>query len=316
MKNFCSKCGTPLKENALFCGVCGQRQDFAPAEKAGTTPGSLPTQAAPSLSAETMQHTQPLPRFLKDIPPAPTPKNRTGLYIGLGAAAVVLLAGVLVAVLLLSAPKEEKNPAKSTATPTKAPAPVATSMATQTPGPRLTVTPTPITDVESVVASIRDRYYAAQDAMPSYHAEQNGTQTKYYAPDGSLARVDNESEIGGDSYYYDHGKLYFVFSYEGDEENRFYFDGDKLVRWIFRCAPAEEVYENPAAHPNYSTWEGYWLSQSEGHKATIMYRVRKSADDAESQIGAFEDLENAKNAANTNAGYKVYNMYGDIIYEP
>lgn len=314
MKNFCPKCGTVLKENALFCGICGQKLDSSTLDKTDAVPSSPETTS--SASSETMQHTQPLPRFLKDIPPAPTPKNRTGLYIGLGAAAGVLLAGIAIAILLLSGPKAEKSPAKNTAAPTKAPAPVATSMATQTPGPRHTVTPSPNTDLQTVIASIQTRYYAAQDAMPSYHAEQNGTQTKYYAPDGSLARVDTTSEIGGDSYYYDHGKLYFVFSYEGDEENRFYFDGDKLVRWIFRCTPAEEVYESPTAHPNYSTWEGYWLSQSEGHKASVMYRVRKSVDDAESQIGAFEDLENAKNAANSNAGYKVYTMYGDVVYVP
>ena len=49
-----------------------------------------------------------------------------------------------------------------------------------------------------------------------------------------------------------------------------------------------------------------------------IYRVRKSATDAESQIGAFSLIENAKKSADENKtqGYKVYDMQGNLIYEP
>ena len=46
------------------------------------------------------------------------------------------------------------------------------------------------------------------------------------------------------------------------------------------------------------------------------YYVRTSANDKTSQIGAFNDLNNAKNKANSNSGYKVYDKYGNLIYDP
>lgn len=50
----------------------------------------------------------------------------------------------------------------------------------------------------------------------------------------------------------------------------------------------------------------------------ISYRIRKSADDSATQIGAFSDLERAKAFANNHAadGYKVFDMYGNLIYQP
>lgn len=47
-----------------------------------------------------------------------------------------------------------------------------------------------------------------------------------------------------------------------------------------------------------------------------IYRVRKSANDAKSQIGAFKELINAKNQADKNKGYKVYSQDGKLIYDP
>lgn len=45
-----------------------------------------------------------------------------------------------------------------------------------------------------------------------------------------------------------------------------------------------------------------------------MYRVRKSWSDAKSQIGAYKILDNAKKKADTNAGYKVFDASGNIVY--
>ena len=45
-----------------------------------------------------------------------------------------------------------------------------------------------------------------------------------------------------------------------------------------------------------------------------MYRVRKSWSDAKSQIGAYKVLANAKKKADTNAGYKVFDASGNIVY--
>lgn len=45
-----------------------------------------------------------------------------------------------------------------------------------------------------------------------------------------------------------------------------------------------------------------------------LYRVRKSWEDAKSQIGAFEILANAKALADKNPGYKVFNSKGVQVY--
>ena len=48
----------------------------------------------------------------------------------------------------------------------------------------------------------------------------------------------------------------------------------------------------------------------------IIYRVRKSQNDAKSQIGAFCNLDNAKNLADKNRGYSVFDTRGKLIYTP
>lgn len=45
-----------------------------------------------------------------------------------------------------------------------------------------------------------------------------------------------------------------------------------------------------------------------------LYRVRKSWSDAESQIGAFKNLESAKELADKNPGYNVFNSKGENVY--
>lgn len=45
-----------------------------------------------------------------------------------------------------------------------------------------------------------------------------------------------------------------------------------------------------------------------------MYRVRKSWSDASTQIGAFSELENAKELADQNPGYTVYDNTGKAVY--
>lgn len=50
----------------------------------------------------------------------------------------------------------------------------------------------------------------------------------------------------------------------------------------------------------------------------IAYRIRKSANDSDTQIGAFADIERAKSfaAAHAGDGYKVYDLNGNLIYQP
>lgn len=50
--------------------------------------------------------------------------------------------------------------------------------------------------------------------------------------------------------------------------------------------------------------------------ATEMYRIRKTWADVKTQIGAFTNLESAKDMANYNEGYKVFNSKGQVVYTP
>ena len=47
-----------------------------------------------------------------------------------------------------------------------------------------------------------------------------------------------------------------------------------------------------------------------------IYRVRKTATDAKTQIGAFAILDNAKKTADKNSGYKVFDTNGSCVYTP
>jgi cell division septation protein DedD len=50
----------------------------------------------------------------------------------------------------------------------------------------------------------------------------------------------------------------------------------------------------------------------------VSYRIRTSADDSKSQIGAFAELERAKAFATSHAaeGYKVFDMEGNLVFQP
>ena len=55
-------------------------------------------------------------------------------------------------------------------------------------------------------------------------------------------------------------------------------------------------------------------SQGSGSQATEMYRVRKTWADAASQKGAFKVLANAKQCADKNPGYSVFDSAGKAVY--
>lgn len=60
-----------------------------------------------------------------------------------------------------------------------------------------------------------------------------------------------------------------------------------------------DVYENEAA---------------EIYDEDAFYKIRISWDDAESQIGAFDDFESAVKCADSNPGYSIFDIDGDPIY--
>jgi hypothetical protein len=79
----------------------------------------------------------------------------------------------------------------------------------------------------------------------------------------------------------------------------FWYDGGESNVKTFGGTPVKK--EEPITTPTTSTSE--------------MYRIRKSWNDAKSQIGAYSVLQNAKNACNkAGSGYFVFNSKGEIVY--
>ena len=62
--------------------------------------------------------------------------------------------------------------------------------------------------------------------------------------------------------------------------------------------------------------EKYGLTRFDGGKTEkeIWYRVRKNWQDAESQVGAFKVLENAKKSADEHPGFLVFDENGKAVY--
>lgn len=65
-----------------------------------------------------------------------------------------------------------------------------------------------------------------------------------------------------------------------------------------------------------TAWNDFKSRLSEEKVETVIdwYRVRKSWDDAKSQLGAFKDLARAKSLVDRNPGFKVYDAAGKAVY--
>lgn len=230
---------------------------------------------------------------------------------------------VLIVLTILVITKNGKNgetksttqiTSEKTSVPTSTPVITVTSAPTN---PPIMPTSEPTSDLGEKINYIRKRYYDVENNINIYKIEQNGNIKKYFSPAGTLARVDVSLENGGEIYYYDNGSLYFVFAFSEDTEQRFYYDNGKLLRWIERVGNMpDQIYESTDENTAFGMYEKKWLDAADEHKAKVKYRVRTSYADIKGQIGAFENLENAKRTAEENPGYKVYNMYGTLIYDP
>lgn len=87
-------------------------------------------------------------------------------------------------------------------------------------------------------------------------------------------------------------------------------------RWFAnKSCPGNWLYSRLGELATKVTTELSGSTSSDDKKpVTQMYRVRKSWSDAKSQIGAYKVLDNAKKKADTNAGYKVFDVSGNIVY--
>ena len=87
-------------------------------------------------------------------------------------------------------------------------------------------------------------------------------------------------------------------------------------RWFAnKSCPGNWLYSRLGELATKVTTELSGSTSSDGKKpVTQMYRVRKSWSDAKSQIGAYKVLANAKKKADENAGFKVFDASGNVVY--
>jgi len=102
---------------------------------------------------------------------------------------------------------------------------------------------------------------------------------------------------------YEAGTYYIYSKYPNGYNGMYNISTDKTGAsagsWI---NPAENVVPKPATQTTDTTQK--------------LYRVRKSKDDAKSQVGAYSVLDNAKDACNkAGAGYKVFDWNYKVVYE-
>ena len=139
MTKFCPNCGNPIDEGALFCDSCGMRIDAQSNDHPEPSPDQIygdqytqPPQQTPAQSygdsytqypQQTQQYIpygqpvqqqgQSYPQYGSQQPPE---KKKTGLYIALGIAGVVVIAAVVVFVLVILPKLQSSDNTKPTAT--------------------------------------------------------------------------------------------------------------------------------------------------------------------------------------------------------
>ena len=114
----------------------------------------------------------------------------------------------------------------------------------------------------------------------------------------------------------------YLISVDSGESLKFYavdkntFTSDYVTKIRYKPGISEsDKYELWKENPE--LFEDFIDKKDEESRSSI-YKVRKSANDEASQIGAFADIKNAKALADSKKddGYKVYDEKGNLVYQP
>ena len=127
MSRYCINCGTKLEHDKPFCHICGAanpllEQPVQAAAQAPTEPPPVQTvqPAAPPYPYAPAGYTNQAPAaqpYMNQRPaPPPVQKKKTGLFIGIGAGAVILIVLVIVGI---SGLLKDKNPVQTTTETTR-----------------------------------------------------------------------------------------------------------------------------------------------------------------------------------------------------
>lgn len=111
-------------------------------------------------------------------------------------------------------------------------------------------------NIEEEVSRIRALYNDTQSNLSNLTKKtmDNGV-VKYYDSNSNLVRADipaNSITPYTKYYYFNNGNIYFAFVFDGEKENRLYFNNDVLFRWIDE---AGKTHDNETNNGTFKFWE-------------------------------------------------------------
>lgn len=261
--NTCSECGSLLEENALFCNNCGHRVSGENSETANKCPncnGPLKDGAL----------------FCGECGRAVTEGNsKSNVRKKKKDKGLVFLIGLLVVVLIASAsvigyiylrdnyinietPNIEMpvDDNKQKGLDIEENDDVAPKKADTTDDLEEAEYIDDNFNIENEVLRIRGLYNTTQADLSSLTVDssKNG-KVKYYDSDSNLVRMDiaaNPTTSYTKYYYFENGKLYFAFIFDGAKENRLYFKDNVLLRWIDESG---KIHDRERSNGTFSEWE-------------------------------------------------------------
>ena len=104
MARFCTECGNPLDEGAVFCDNCGAKLDAQPAAQPRQKPAQTYGDSYDGSPQRPIQQPRPAQTRPQQSQPqggAQPPKKNTGLIIGLIAGGIAVIAAVIVIILVV-----------------------------------------------------------------------------------------------------------------------------------------------------------------------------------------------------------------------
>lgn len=200
----CNKCGNTIREDAVFCPICGERV-VTDTNKENFEDNKI-------LFTEPMNHKKR--------------KNPYTIWIILGLVVGIVIICLIVFLIIFILPKNSDKDATDTK---KAPAVFQVETTDSKPTEQTKVTE----EVKATIETTEPPYSISQSDL---EAEIEKIRTYYYSPGSEDKKIVLDNGTDGWNYSRDYrfhnNQLVFAFIYDGTEEHRLYFKEDHMIRYI------------------------------------------------------------------------------------
>ena len=164
-------------------------------------------------------------------------------------------------------------------------------------------------ELQKQVAAMNEQYNEIEQAVSSGSCEKipmEGGVTTYYDEEELKASEDIDGVLYDCSYYYEDGELFYAY-YVGEDEYKFYFQGDRLIQkdsvhTRVVGSGSEEETEEPGKPMEYEEWEKKVLSVGRSYIMDKEEALRLAADEEETEEDVLEtDTEKSDDEEETAA---------------